>query len=332
MLRIELVGLLLLACTQILTEHRDFHESRDQYGHHQRFHESQERTTREVRVKEGRLRGMIVQPRANRNLQLVDVFLGKSLGKKKRYVQRREKKLPFYAIRTTQRYINVEENGSLRRSEKARDTKNSDPESLLLHLMPRLNVDPHLLRREDARKINWEQVYADAFNSTEETLSRLTQSRRFICSPVQRYPDNVRYSEETRLRSVSKSFLAAAYPRFESPDTSKDPKRGARSRASVYFGNRYYCRPSLSPPRTAAPLAFSVFARLRAARVCQLASPRVELHSRVHHSVYIPKPAPRLMFIHTFASLLAQEPPASPPLSRENPAILEDRIKKVPEW
>lgn len=77
MLRIELVGLLLLACTQILTEHRDFHESRDQYSYHQRFHELQERITREVRVKEGRLRGMVVQPRTNYNLQLVDVFLGK---------------------------------------------------------------------------------------------------------------------------------------------------------------------------------------------------------------------------------------------------------------
>lgn len=76
MLRMELVGLLLLACTQIFTEHRDLRESRNQYGH-QRFHD-QERITREVRVKEGRLRGMVVQPRTNHNLQLVDVFLGKS--------------------------------------------------------------------------------------------------------------------------------------------------------------------------------------------------------------------------------------------------------------
>jgi len=79
MLRIELVGLLLLACTQILTEHRDFYEPRDQYGYHQRFHDLQERITREVHVKEGRLRGMVVQPLTptNYNLQLVDVFLGK---------------------------------------------------------------------------------------------------------------------------------------------------------------------------------------------------------------------------------------------------------------
>ncbi|XP_072762898.1 uncharacterized protein [Anoplolepis gracilipes] len=76
MLRMELVGLLLLACTQILTEHRDLHESRNQYGYHQRFHDLQDRMTREVRVKEGRLRGMVVQPRTNHNLQLVDVFLG----------------------------------------------------------------------------------------------------------------------------------------------------------------------------------------------------------------------------------------------------------------
>lgn len=79
MLRMELVGLLLLACTQILTEHRDFHESRNQYGHYQRFHDPQERMTREVRVREGRLRGMVVQPRTNYNMQLVDVFLGKCL-------------------------------------------------------------------------------------------------------------------------------------------------------------------------------------------------------------------------------------------------------------
>lgn len=78
MLRIELVGLLLLACTQILTEHLNFPESRGQYGHYQRFHDPhQERMTREVRVKEGRLRGMMIQPRTNYNLQLVDVFLGK---------------------------------------------------------------------------------------------------------------------------------------------------------------------------------------------------------------------------------------------------------------
>ncbi|XP_014475763.1 PREDICTED: uncharacterized protein LOC106745037 isoform X2 [Dinoponera quadriceps] len=77
MLRLELLGLLLLACTQILTEHRDFHESRSQYGHHPRRYDGfEERMTREVHVKEGRLRGTVVQPRTSYNLQLVDVFLG----------------------------------------------------------------------------------------------------------------------------------------------------------------------------------------------------------------------------------------------------------------
>lgn len=81
MLRLQLLGLLLLICTQILTEHRsDFHEtSRNQYGHY-RHPEFQERMTREVRVREGRLRGMVVQPMTNYNLQLVDVFLGKFRG------------------------------------------------------------------------------------------------------------------------------------------------------------------------------------------------------------------------------------------------------------
>ncbi|XP_026666968.1 uncharacterized protein LOC108622014 isoform X2 [Ceratina calcarata] len=76
MLRLELVGLVLLACTQILTEHRDFYEPRPQYGHYSRFHDPPERVTREVRVKQGRLRGIVVQPRTNHDLQAVDVFLG----------------------------------------------------------------------------------------------------------------------------------------------------------------------------------------------------------------------------------------------------------------
>nr|XP_012150362.1 PREDICTED: uncharacterized protein LOC100877010 isoform X2 [Megachile rotundata] len=76
MLRLELVGLVLLACTQILTEHRDFYEPRPQYGYHSRFLDPPERVTREVRVQQGRLRGMVVQPRTSRDLQLVDVFLG----------------------------------------------------------------------------------------------------------------------------------------------------------------------------------------------------------------------------------------------------------------
>lgn len=76
MLRLQLVGLLLLTCTQILTEHRDFYEPRGQHGHHQRLYDMQVKMTKEIRVKEGRLRGMVVQPRANRDLQMVDVFLG----------------------------------------------------------------------------------------------------------------------------------------------------------------------------------------------------------------------------------------------------------------
>lgn len=145
--------------------------------------------------------------------------------------------------------------------------------------MPRVNVDHHPPKRRRIES-KLDLVYIDAFNSTE-TLSRLTQSRRFICDPLQRYPDNVRYSEETRLRSVSKSFLAAAYPRFESPDTSKDPKRGAR--APCISGTDIT---AVSPHPSVTP----GFLRLCSTpRVCQLASPRVELHSRVHHSVYIPK-------------------------------------------
>ncbi|XP_076763167.1 uncharacterized protein LOC143430675 [Xylocopa sonorina] len=76
MLRLELVGLVLLACTQILTEHRDLYEARPQYGYHSRFLDPPERVTREVRVKQGRLRGIVVRPGTNHDLQSVDVFLG----------------------------------------------------------------------------------------------------------------------------------------------------------------------------------------------------------------------------------------------------------------
>nr|XP_033321217.1 uncharacterized protein LOC117217606 [Megalopta genalis] len=77
MLRLELVGFLLLACTQILTEHRDFYQPRTHYGYYPSFHEPPEpRPTREVRVKQGHLRGIVVQPRTNHDLQAVDVFLG----------------------------------------------------------------------------------------------------------------------------------------------------------------------------------------------------------------------------------------------------------------
>lgn len=79
MLRLELVGVLLLSCTQILSENRDFYGSRKQYGGYRggfggdRSHHGSR--TREIEVKYGRLRGMVVQPRADSS-QLVDVFLG----------------------------------------------------------------------------------------------------------------------------------------------------------------------------------------------------------------------------------------------------------------
>lgn len=78
MLRLELVGLVLLACTQILTEHRNIYETRSVYGYRSKFLDPPERFTREVRVKQGRLRGIVVQPRTNHDLQPVDVFLGET--------------------------------------------------------------------------------------------------------------------------------------------------------------------------------------------------------------------------------------------------------------
>ncbi|KAK2589120.1 hypothetical protein KPH14_001945 [Odynerus spinipes] len=77
MLRLELLGLVLLACTQILTEHRDSREPRAPYINYPRYHqEAAELVTREINVKQGRLRGTVVRPRTNHELQLVDVFLG----------------------------------------------------------------------------------------------------------------------------------------------------------------------------------------------------------------------------------------------------------------
>ncbi|XP_033367037.1 uncharacterized protein LOC117243547 isoform X2 [Bombus vosnesenskii] len=74
MLRLELLGLVLLACTQILTEHRSFYDTIPQYGY-SRLPDLPERT-REVHVKQGRLRGIVVQPRTTYDLQPVDVFRG----------------------------------------------------------------------------------------------------------------------------------------------------------------------------------------------------------------------------------------------------------------
>ncbi|KAI4482187.1 hypothetical protein M0802_013757 [Mischocyttarus mexicanus] len=80
MFRLELVGFVLLACTQILTEHRDSRETRSPYINYPRYHHHQESiapVTKDVKVKQGRLRGTVVKPRTNHDLQLVDVFLGK---------------------------------------------------------------------------------------------------------------------------------------------------------------------------------------------------------------------------------------------------------------
>lgn len=120
-----------------------------------------------------------------------------------------------------------------------------------------------------------------------EALSWLTQSRRFIRNNLlQRYLDNVRYSEETRLRSVSKSFLAVAYPRFESPDTSKDPKRGARVR--VFREQILLPSPYISPLWLSPSLLNS-----------RCASVNLHRHAsnciRVHHFVYL-KPSIRRSF------------------------------------
>ncbi|XP_015515275.2 uncharacterized protein LOC107220967 isoform X1 [Neodiprion lecontei] len=77
MLRLELVGLVLLACTQILTEHRDSYDYGNQYGHQRQYDYQEEKFTREVSVsRQGRLRGIVVHFRRHPNLQPVDVFLG----------------------------------------------------------------------------------------------------------------------------------------------------------------------------------------------------------------------------------------------------------------
>ncbi|XP_024936969.1 uncharacterized protein LOC107264370 [Cephus cinctus] len=76
MLRLELVGLVLLACTQILTEHRDFYGSYNQYDHQRHQQWQEEKVTREVHVEQGRLRGIVVRPRTSQELPLIDVFLG----------------------------------------------------------------------------------------------------------------------------------------------------------------------------------------------------------------------------------------------------------------
>ncbi|XP_015109365.1 uncharacterized protein LOC107036135 [Diachasma alloeum] len=75
MFRLELC-ILLLSCTQILTQHREYYVPFNQYGH-QRHSQNWDggRMAKEIRVKQGRLRGYVVEPSANPQ-QLVDVFLG----------------------------------------------------------------------------------------------------------------------------------------------------------------------------------------------------------------------------------------------------------------
>ncbi|XP_008543110.1 uncharacterized protein LOC103568161 [Microplitis demolitor] len=77
-MRLEIVGIVLLSCTQILSEHRDFYGPYNQHGHQRHRHQNwdDDRMTKEVRVTQGRLRGFIVQPKTNPRMQMVDVFLG----------------------------------------------------------------------------------------------------------------------------------------------------------------------------------------------------------------------------------------------------------------
>lgn len=79
MFRVELFGLMLLSCSQILTEQRESayggYDQQPRHHHHQQDWQV-ERETREVRVKQGWLTGLVVQPRTAFNLPLVDVFLG----------------------------------------------------------------------------------------------------------------------------------------------------------------------------------------------------------------------------------------------------------------
>jgi len=147
------------------------------------------------------------------------------------------------------------------------------------------------LWRKDVWKIT-ETTHIDTFNRyiSMKTLSWLTQSHRFICNLLQRYLDNVRYSEETQLRSVSKSFLAAAYPCFESSDTSKDPKRGALARP---------CISGTDITAVAAPsLRLWLSPSSLALRVRQLAPSRVELHPRMHH--FVPPKAEYALLFNLF--------------------------------
>lgn len=88
MFRLELVGVLLFSCTQILTEHRNLHGPYHQPGHQRQQQQQQQNWDedimfKEIRVKQGRLRGRVVQPDTNPRLPLVDIFLGESQNRTK---------------------------------------------------------------------------------------------------------------------------------------------------------------------------------------------------------------------------------------------------------
>lgn len=146
-----------------------------------------------------------------------------------------------------------------------------------------LKIEMRIFLSDEKSRIKIDRNYLYPLNNyliRRRLLNWLTQrADHFVCNNLlQRYPDNVRYSEETRLRSVSKSFLAAAYPRFESPDTSKDPKRRERAhaRARVF---REQILPAISPLALLGPCSSTRCASVKSHRhasscIC------------VHHFVY----------------------------------------------
>ncbi|XP_044583512.1 uncharacterized protein LOC123264341 [Cotesia glomerata] len=77
-MKLEIIGIILVSCTQILSEHRDFYGPYNPFGHQRHRHQNwdEDRMTKEVRVAQGRLRGFVVQPKTSPRMQLVDVFLG----------------------------------------------------------------------------------------------------------------------------------------------------------------------------------------------------------------------------------------------------------------
>ncbi|KAH0553956.1 hypothetical protein KQX54_006385 [Cotesia glomerata] len=84
-MKLEIIGIILVSCTQILSEHRDFYGPYNPFGHQRHRHQNwdEDRMTKEVRVAQGRLRGFVVQPKTSPRMQLVDVFLGKWMRKRR---------------------------------------------------------------------------------------------------------------------------------------------------------------------------------------------------------------------------------------------------------